>query len=311
MADRIRTLNILLVAEESAGVQVLRHLVQSPHRIVAVLTAPPTRGGGASVGSVAAALEVPNLPCASVREPGFADWIRENDVDLLLNVHSLYVVHRNVLDAPRFGSFNLHPGPLPEYAGLNAPSWAIYNGESTHAVTVHRMNPEIDAGAIAYSASFAIDEADTGLSVSIRCIREGVALVTRLIQAAAHNPDAIPAVAQDPGRRRYFGREVPQDGMVVWSEPAQRVRDFIRACDFFPFPSPWGEPKTRLNGDELTVLKAEATDDATTELPGTIGAHNGGVAVACADKWVRVLRVRMNGRPVDARVVLAPGMRLL
>ena len=73
--------------------------------------------------------------------------MREQGVDLLLNVHSLYLIaRRTVVAAPRIGSFNLHPGPLPEYAGLNTPSWAIYNGEREHGVTVHWMEPGVDTG---------------------------------------------------------------------------------------------------------------------------------------------------------------------
>ena len=98
--------------------------------------------------------------------------MRSEEIDLLLNVHSLYVIHADLVAAPRTGSFNLHPGPLPEYAGLNAPSWAIYHGESRHTVTVHWMEPGIDTGAIAYETSFEIAEDDTGLSLSARCVRE-------------------------------------------------------------------------------------------------------------------------------------------
>jgi methionyl-tRNA formyltransferase len=160
----------LLVAEESAGIQVLRALAASPHRVVAAMTAPPTRGGGATVGGVAETLGVPVLPSERVRDAETADWIRAEGVDLLLNVHSLYLIVGEVVAAPRIGSFNLHPGPLPEYAGLNTPSWAIYNGEPRHGVTVHWMEPEVDTGPIAYSATFDLSESDTGLSVSARCV---------------------------------------------------------------------------------------------------------------------------------------------
>ena len=41
----------------------------------------------------------------------------------------------------------------PEYAGLNAPSWAIYNGEPAHGVTLHWMEAAIDTGPIAWIVS--------------------------------------------------------------------------------------------------------------------------------------------------------------
>jgi UDP-4-amino-4-deoxy-L-arabinose formyltransferase/UDP-glucuronic acid dehydrogenase (UDP-4-keto-hexauronic acid decarboxylating) len=300
------------VAEESAGIQVLRALAAGPHTVVAAMTAPPTRGGGTTVAVVADQLGVSVLPSERVREPQTADWIQGQEVDLLLNVHSLYLIDGDVVAAPRIGSFNLHPGPLPQYAGLNAPSWAIYNGESRHAVTVHWMDPEVDTGPVAYEAWFELTESDTGLSVSARCVREGVPLIERLLEVAAHDPAAIPAEPQDLSKRRYYRRgEVPDDGRISWSRPARRIVDLVRACDYFPFPSPWGTPTARLGDDVLPVLKAAHTGDAAGEPPGTVGEPaDGGIAVAAEDEWVLVERVQANGRPQPAAEVLSPGLRL-
>ena len=304
-------MKILLVAEEAAGIQVLRRVAASGHELVAVLTAPPTRGGGATVAGVGEGLGVTVEPSGRVRDPALADEIRALGVDLLLNVHSLFVIHGDVVAAPRVGSFNLHPGPLPEYAGLNAPSWAIYNGEERHAVTVHWMEPGIDTGAIAYETWFPLSETDTGLSVSLSCVREGLPLLQRLLEDAERG--AIPARPQDRSRRRYFGREAPQDGRVEWSRTARQVVDFVRASDYFPFPSPWGSPLASLDDGEVAILKSARTRRATGGEPaGTVGEADGGaVAVAAADEWVSVQRVAVDGAPHDAAAVLRAGTRFL
>jgi methionyl-tRNA formyltransferase len=304
--------NVLLVAEESAGIQVLRALAASPHRVVAAMTAPPTRGGGATVGGVAEQLGVPVVASERVRDPETAEWMRGEGVDLLLNVHSLYLIVGEVVAAPRIGSFNLHPGPLPEYAGLNTPSWAIYNGEPRHGVTVHWMEPGVDTGAIAYESRFDLTESDTGLSVSARCVREGVPLIERLLETAAEDPAAIPAQPQDLSRRRYYKRaEVPDDGRIVWSRPAKRIVDLVRAADYFPFASPWGTPTTELGGVELAVLKAARTGEAAEAPPGTVGEERDrGIVVAAADEWVLVERVQQSGRAQPAAEVLRPGLAL-
>jgi UDP-4-amino-4-deoxy-L-arabinose formyltransferase/UDP-glucuronic acid dehydrogenase (UDP-4-keto-hexauronic acid decarboxylating) len=306
----VTPLKVLLVAEEAAGIQVLRRLASSGHELAGVLTAPPTRGGGATVAGVAEGLGIAVEPSERVRDPGFAAWVRERGVDLLLNVHSLFVIHADVVAAPRIGSFNLHPGPLPAYAGLNAPSWAIYHGESSHAVTVHWMEPGIDTGAIAYERSFPIADTDTGLAVSLTCVREGLGLLARLLDDAERG--AIPAVPQDRSRRRYFGREAPQEGRVEWARTAREVVDFVRACDYFPFPSPWGSPRATVGDREVEILKAVRAGRRVVDPPGTIGAADGvAVTVACADEWVAVQRVAVDGRPQDAASVLGAGGRFL
>jgi UDP-4-amino-4-deoxy-L-arabinose formyltransferase/UDP-glucuronic acid dehydrogenase (UDP-4-keto-hexauronic acid decarboxylating) len=301
--------NILLVAEESAGIQVLRMLASTEHTVTAVLTAPPTRGGGATVARVAEQLGVPVLPSVRVGDPKLAEWVSAEQVDLILNVHSLHVMDSELVAAPRIGSFNLHPGPLPQYAGLNAPSWAIYNGERRHAVTVHRMEAGIDTGAVAFESWFDLREDDTAFTVAARCVKLGVPLIARLVEAAER--DAIPVWPQDLSRRRYFGGEPPEGGRMIWSRPAQEIVNLVRACDYSPFPSPWGHPSARLDSRSISVTKAARTRQVAGALPGTVGAVDGDeVNVAAGDEWIAVRRVQLAGEPLSAAAVLQPGMRL-
>ena len=311
--------NILLVAEESAGMQTLRALARTGHRIVAVLSSSPSgTSRGAVVADFAAQLAVPRWPAELVKTGQLAERMQAEAVDLLLNVHSLAIAHPAVVEAPRIGSFNLHPGPLPRYAGLNAPSWAIYHGESTHGVTVHWMEKGVDTGSIAYQTLFEIEPRDTGLTLSMKCVREGLPLLLDLVETAAARPDSIPAVAQDPRKRNYFGRGVPQQGVIDWAQPARRVIDFIRACDYAPLPSPWGAAKAAVAlTDEaepllqLEVVKAAMTGLASIAPPGTVDrCADGRVQVATADEWIEISRVRINARSLPAREVLRPGQRL-
>jgi methionyl-tRNA formyltransferase len=307
-----RKLNVVLAAEESAGIGVLKWLATSGHRIVAVLGGrPPGHASTATVAATAERLGFQALDPALVTSSAFAERLRRDRVDLLLNVHSLFVVHADVVDAPHIGSFNLHPGPLPQYAGLNVPSWAIYNGEASHGVTLHRMDSGIDTGPIAYQASVPIAPRDTALSLSVACAREGISLVTRLINTAATDARAIPALPQDPALRRYYGPNPPDGGRIRWAAPAQRIANFVRAADYGPFPSPWGRPLSRVADVEVAVLKAELTGDGSEAPPGTVEAgENGGVLVAAADEWLAIERVMVNGSPVRPADVLKPGARL-
>jgi methionyl-tRNA formyltransferase len=302
-------LRVLLIAEESAGVQALRMLAGSRHQVVAVLT----RGAGgtalgASVAGVASRLGYPLWPARRSREPDFADVLRREAVDLLLNVHGQYILPTEIITAPRIGSFNLHPGPLPRYAGLNVPSWAIYHDEHTHAVTLHWMDRGIDTGPIAYQSEFPIDDDDTGLTLSAKCVRAGLPLLHDLLQGAVRGD--LPRWPQPQGVRRYYGREVPHQGRLLWTESAVRVVNFVRACDYVPFASPWGHPRAYLTGREITVLKAALTGTQADTTPGTIGERVGGdVLVAARDEWVRVRRVQIGSGNFAAADVLRAGDR--
>ena len=266
----------------------------------------PTAGNG--VRGLASELRCPVWPAATVRDPEFADYVRRERVDVLLNIHSLFLIRGEILAAPAIGSFNLHPGPLPELAGLNAVSWALYQGREQHAVTLHWMVPKVDAGSIAYQAPLAVEAQDSALTLSTKCVRAGVSLVTQLLAAAARRE--IPAVPQDLSRRRYYGREVPDGGRLSWSRTAKEVVNFVRACDYLPYASPWGHPTTSFQGQRVSVLKAAGTGVAANGAAGTVGAvTDGGALVSAGDEWVLVRRVEWDGQNVEARHVLAAGAR--
>jgi methionyl-tRNA formyltransferase len=304
-------LSILLIAEEAAGVKALELLRESSHRVVAVVTDGSGREQGRSrVAELAARLRHRVWPTERIAEPRFSRLVQEEKVDLLLNIHALHVLPRDLVEAPRIGSFNLHPGPLPQYAGLNAPSWAIYHGERTHGVTLHWMDGDIDTGPIGYQAMFDVNEEDTGLSLSVKCVRAGIPLLRRLLQDAAADPAAVPRLPQVGQRRRYYRRQVPHQGWLTWNAPAARVVNFVRACDYLPFASPWGHPRSLLRGREVQVLKAARTGEAAVHPPGFVGERvDGGVLVACGDEWIVVRSIRLGEDDIAASAVLRVGDR--
>ena len=272
-------MRIALFCEEAAGTRVLELLAQKAHPVVALLTTE-----GSAPWRLADKLGLRPLPAARVREPDFAAELARAAPELVLNVHSLYIVPPAVLAVPRLGAYNLHPGPLPGCAGLNAPSWAIYHGWKRHGVTVHRMEPGIDTGAIAYEEHFAIEPHDTGLTLALRCAQRGVELIRKLLDC---DPGCIPAKEQDLSQRRYFGRGVPQGGRIDWNAPARRIHDFVRACDYRPFVSPWGTPEAILENALVAISKTALTGQPCDAPPGIAK----GDLVATADEWLQLKQV--------------------
>jgi methionyl-tRNA formyltransferase len=319
MTNDRTSLRVVLVAEEAAGVQALRAIGASAATLVAVLTSSDgANQRGVSVASVARKLGCTVWPGEQVRSPDLAERLRAARVDLLINVHSLHRIDEAVVEAPRLGSFNLHPGPLPAFAGLNAPSWAIYLGERRYAVTLHRMARGIDTGAIAYESWFPLDDRATGLSVSTTCVRLGVPLIERLLGDAQRGAASIPGAHQDPRLRRVFRRrDVPHGGQVRWDLPAEEIDRWVRASDFHPLPSPWGYPITRLAGRTVGLARVSLdhagspTARAAPAAPGTIVATDEqAVTVTTGSGALMLHTIVVDDARVPAVAHLKRGMRL-
>jgi methionyl-tRNA formyltransferase len=138
-----------------------------------------------------------------------------------------------------------------------------------------------------------------------------VPLILQLIADATRDPSSIPALEQDLRKRRYFGREVPNDGNLDWNTSAREVVRFIRAADYGPFSSPWGTPRARLGGRPVGILKASLGGEATDQPPGGIGEvlERGAVTVATSDEWIAVCRIQVEGRSVSPSDICSPGDR--
>jgi folate-dependent phosphoribosylglycinamide formyltransferase PurN len=106
------------------------------------------------------------------------------------------------LDAVPGGWVNTHCGPLPRYAGVDAPFWCMYHGEPNLTVTLHYMRGEYDAGPIISQASIPNDSRpyfpllDELLGEALTAHRKFVRTCT---------PTIAQAREQDPAMRSYFG----------------------------------------------------------------------------------------------------------
>jgi methionyl-tRNA formyltransferase len=305
-------MRFVLVAEESIGIRALRMLHASAHTVVAVMTLGKVRVANAeSVQSVAESLGLRTMHSKLVKDPATADFLRHERVDVLLNVYSMFQVCPEVIAAAAVDAFNLHPGRLPDVAGRNPVSAALYSGHDVHGVTLHQMTAEFDEGTIAFDESFRIEDRDTAGSLSLKAARAGERLLARFIEATQVGANAIPRRPQDHARRVYFDPAMPQGGVLDWSRPARNVVDFVRAYDFLPFASQWGHPVTHAHAGKVEIARARRTGVQAGSPPGTVSTDaTGRIVVAAADEWVVVERVRFGDVYRPAGDVLKSGETL-
>jgi UDP-4-amino-4-deoxy-L-arabinose formyltransferase/UDP-glucuronic acid dehydrogenase (UDP-4-keto-hexauronic acid decarboxylating) len=223
-------------------------------------------------------------------------------IDLLVNVHSLFVIAPELLDWPALGAYNVHPGWLPDFAGRNCPSWAVWLGEPEPGVTVHRMVAEIDRGDVAFQERFPAGARATGGSVAVECAKRGITLVNCLVDALVAGD--LDLRRQDPGAITYFGRDVPDGGRFQPGRTAVELDRLVRACDYGPFVSPWGTLLTGVDGTNVGIRRVRLTGLAADEMPGTIRHDAEQVRVACADEWLDVVSVTVDGKPARPSAAL-------
>lgn len=70
------------------------------------------------------------------------------------------ILRGNIIDIPKIGILNAHPGLLPEYRGMDTIQWAIYNGDDI-GVSVHFIDRGVDTGPIIGRRVIDVEHNDT------------------------------------------------------------------------------------------------------------------------------------------------------
>lgn len=220
--------------------------------------------------------------------------------DYLFSITNLSILHADVLALPTCAAINFHDGPLPEYAGLNTPAWALLNGEREHGITWHAMTDQVDRGDILRQRRFAIAPAETADSLNRRCFAEALESFGELVDGLAAG-SIVPEPQAMPATRTYTLQDRPAAGAsICWARPAHAIAAYLRALDFGRHANPLGLPKAFIDDTLLLVAQAETTMHRSTALPGTIvRAGPGELHVATTSDDLRILRlVDPGGQPL-------------
>tara|TARA_B100000787_G_C16190477_1_gene297193 strand:- start:73 stop:837 length:765 start_codon:yes stop_codon:yes gene_type:complete len=79
--------------------------------------------------------------------------IKDKNPDLILSSVTSLVTKKN-LEIAKLGWLNTHCGILPNYKGIDAPFWSLYNEEKLIGSTIHIMNDVFDEGPIINQSVF-------------------------------------------------------------------------------------------------------------------------------------------------------------
>ncbi|MFI9509721.1 amino acid adenylation domain-containing protein [Nocardia sp. NPDC052566] len=232
------------------------------------------------------------------------------DCDLLFSIGNYAIVPDALLSCARRMSINYHYGPLPEYSGLYAPSWAIADRVRDYAITWHRIGELVDGGDVLARVPVPVAADETALSLGLKCDEAAVTSLADLIDELVEGRET--ATPQDLSARRYFSRhtQFPAEGLIDWRRTAEDVVAMVRAADYGPFTGPLVWPKVRI-GDRFVAVREARAGAATDGVPGEVLACDdaSGLRVATASGTVHLTRLSTaTGDALSAgECVVSPG----
>jgi natural product biosynthesis luciferase-like monooxygenase protein len=273
----------VVFGNESLLIQCAEQLLREGNKIVAVITCN---------NDISAWAAQQNL---RVQSPGddLATQLAAVKFDWLFSIANLSLIPQAALDLATRGAINFHDGPLPRHAGLNAPVWAILEGEKHHGVTWHMIEGGIDEGDIVKQRLFEIDLNETALTLNTRCYEAAIdSFAELLLDLIGPGPQRT---AQDLSQRSYHARldRPSAAARIDFAQPAESIVALVLALDHNTYWNPLTCAKVDLGNQVLLVSGAVAEPALGTRSPGQVlEATPAGLVVATSTVPVRLTGLR-------------------
>lgn len=196
--------------------------------------------------------------------------INNEEIDYLFSIVNSRIIPNTLIEKAKKLAINYHHSPLPHYAGVNATTWAILNGERKHGVTWHAITALVDGGDVLKQAFFNIDEHETALTLNHKCNQYALQLFEELAIDLDNNN--IKRLPQDLSQRSYYGlnSKPKNNGIIDWNIPAEEIECQFRALYLGMYDNSISVLKIRLQASDYIVAELKISNKVSSKHPGTL-----------------------------------------
>jgi len=153
----------------------LKLLIDSNHEIKAVVSQPDkkrSRGKNLVASPVKKYAVLNNIPVLTpdkiINNNSFVKALKSFNSDVFIVIAYGKILSKEILDIPRYGSWNAHASLLPRWRGAAPIQWSLLKGDLHTGVGIMKMEEGLDTGAILIEKKFEIKEHDNLYTLSQR-----------------------------------------------------------------------------------------------------------------------------------------------
>ncbi len=134
------------------------------------------------------------------------------NIDLSIVVAYGKILPKDIIDAPRLGTINIHYSLLPKYRGASPLEQALLSGDSETGVSIQQMEHRLDSGPIIAEQKITIDVSETKDILRSRLTKIGAELTAQIIPEIING--TIHPHNQDESRATYCSKISKEDGAI-------------------------------------------------------------------------------------------------
>ena len=268
------------------AVSTLKALIDAGHEIACVYAQPPRASGRGlqlrptPVHAFAEAQGIEVRTPLSLKSAGEQKHFADVKADAAVVVAYGLLLPQAVLDAPKFGCFNVHASLLPRWRGAAPIQRAIMAGDAETGVTIMRMEAGLDTGPMLKVGRLKIDGATSSLLHGHLAVLGAGLMIEVLNSPSAHG------IVQPSDGITYAKKIDKAETHVDFSKPALEVRNHIHGLSLFP--GAW----CMMNGARVKILYCLVVEGKGN--PGVMLDDQ--LTVACGEGALRFKTLQREGK---------------
>lgn len=164
------------------------------------------------------------------------------DFDLFIVVAYGKIFPEKLINAPKYGTLNIHYSLLPKYRGAAPVQAAILNGDTETGVTIQKMVKELDAGPIVAQEKTQIGPDEKTPELLQRLIKAGGELLVKILTTPAFGtPSLIKEgvgggnfINQDESKVTFAPKIKKEDGLIDLNDDP--IKNYNKFRAFYDWP---------------------------------------------------------------------------
>ncbi len=293
----MQNIKTLFIGTSWQSVEILKTLhIDSRFEIVGVITQPDKPVGRKQILTPSEVKEYGvsnNIPVyiTESKEERYKEALEIFKPELIVCIAFGEIMPEFFLNAPKYGSINIHFSILPKYRGAVPIQMAILNGETETGVSVMKMSAGMDKGDILAIYKTNILPEDTNQTLRERLVEISKEKLPEVLEKWVKGD--ITAVVQDDTQATYcYQKDMKKENMEISFEKQSAVviDRMVRAS--IPWPVAWA----MIEGKRVKIYKVRVLDVFNDLKAGERLEDHLRMVYGTQDKQIEILELQPEGK---------------
>ena len=284
-------LKIIFMGTPSFAVPILKSILNSEHKVLAVYTQNPKKSNRGQKVNISPIHQLSKKNNIQVRTPKKFDqeetkFIQKIKPDVVIVVAYGKIIPSEILGIKNIKFLNIHASLLPKWRGAAPIQRSLIEMDKETGISIMKIVQKLDAGPFLIQEKVKIEKNDNYNTLSEKLANLGSKLILKSLSFIEKNDFKL--TEQNEDLVSYANKIEKKESEIKWNLPAQNLVAKIKGLN--PSPGAWFYHKN----NRIKIFDAVEVDQSGKQ--GEVLDDN--LTIACQEKAIKVLLLQKQGKKI-------------